>query len=126
MPRNGKSPARFVTALFYADGVLWLSCMEDCTGGRGTIQRLLRDGRLSEAGVRDLPRSLLVSFRRPVSDCLEVHVDFTRGVVRDVRAKWSGEELVGEEIVGVQFIDEFSRRVERVYSETGNDGDVRP
>src|SRR4051794_11961274 len=98
-----RSPARFVAKLTFSEGVVWLSCIEDCHDARTAIQRFLAEGRVSEEGVRALPVSMLVSLVRPVADCIEVHVDFIQGVVKDVRVTRTEAGAIVEEVVSAQF-----------------------
>lgn len=126
MKRARVKNARFVAQLCFAEGVLWVSWLDDCQHARAALQRFLRQGKIMEEGVTSLPVGLVVSVARPVGDCTLVRVDFPRGTVADVRVARQGEEVVREEVVSVQFLSEFMRGIDRVFTETDNAGDVRP
>lgn len=121
-----KQPPRFVAKLMLRGGALWLSSRRGCARARGTIRRLLRDGDLTEENLCLLPPGYVLSLTRPEADCPELHVDFEQGIVMDVQVKRDFPGALREEIVNRQFLDDFVEGLERVFSDTTNEGDVEP
>jgi hypothetical protein len=99
-------PTRFVAKIVLPKGVLWLWSTDDCAHARSLIQRMIREGRVTEQGVILGDSRFAVGLERPVSDCLEVHVDLVRGVVEEVRVR---HEDGLEAVEATCFLDEFAQ-----------------
>lgn len=103
-----RTRGRFVVRVRLASGSLWLSCNAECAEARARIQRLLRQGRIREEGVV-LDATFTVSLARPTSDCLELHIDVPRGIVKELRVKRGRGR-----VLAAYFIDDFARGLNRV------------
>lgn len=103
---RAKMQAQFVAKVILHEGALWLSCRDDYALGRWRIQRMIRDGRISEAGVLDGEIGVLATLTRPDSDRVEVHIDTPRSLVREVRVN---ARTGAEETVETYFMDDFGQ-----------------
>jgi hypothetical protein len=79
---------------------------------------MIHDGRIREEGI--VPYAgMLVSIEPPASDCLELHVDVTRGIVMEVRSDGV--------VLATYFMDDFARGLNPVrFTIDGPPADVSP